>query len=120
MELAFFDAKAKREEKYIAEIEKIRVEDAEKFNKLKIRLETDIQTLEQQLEEMRATYQLNTEKLEYNYRVLTERDHEHSTTLNQQKRKETRLKDALAGYVARYNEMDAKYKHHVSIYQQHI
>ena len=38
-------------------------------------LETDIQTLEQQLEEMRATYQLNTEKLEYNYRVLVERDH---------------------------------------------
>jgi hypothetical protein len=25
---------------------------------------------------MRATYQLNTEKLEYNYRVLVERDHE--------------------------------------------
>ena len=25
---------------------------------------------------MRATYQLNTEKLDYNYRVLVERDHE--------------------------------------------
>lgn len=34
------------------------------------RLETDIQNLEQHLEAMRATYQLNTEKLEYNYRVL--------------------------------------------------
>jgi hypothetical protein len=43
---------------------------------LKIRLETDIQNLEQHLETMRATYQLNTEKLEYNYRVLVERDHE--------------------------------------------
>lgn len=40
------------------------------------RLETDIQNLEQHLEAMRATYQLNTEKLEYNYRVLVERDHE--------------------------------------------
>ena len=46
----------------------------------RIKLETDIQTLEQQLEEMRATYQLNTEKLEYNYRVLTERDMENSAT----------------------------------------
>lgn len=30
--------------------------------------------LEQHLETMRATYQLNAEKLEYNYRVLLERD----------------------------------------------
>lgn len=30
--------------------------------------------LEQHLETMRATYQLNAEKLEYNYRVLLARD----------------------------------------------
>ncbi len=53
-----------------------RCTDAEDFHILKIRLETDIQNLEQHLEAMRATYQLNTEKLEYNYRVLVERDHE--------------------------------------------
>ena len=35
-----------------------------------------LQNLEQHLEAMRATYQLNTEKLDYNYRVLVERDHE--------------------------------------------
>lgn len=38
------------------------------------RLETDIAVLEQHLETMRSTYQLNSEKLEYNYRVLLERD----------------------------------------------
>jgi dynein regulatory complex protein 1 len=38
------------------------------------RLESDIAVLEQHLETMRATYQLNAEKLEYNYRVLLERD----------------------------------------------
>lgn len=48
---------------------------------------------------MRATYQLNTEKLEYNYRVLTERDMENSATLSHQKRKLTKLKDALSGLV---------------------
>jgi dynein regulatry complex protein 1 len=37
---------------------------------VQVKLETDIQTLEQQLEEMRATYQLNTEKLEYNFRCV--------------------------------------------------
>ena len=58
-----------------------------------------MQTLEQQLEEMRATYLLNTEKLEYNYRVLTERDMENNATLSHQKRKLTKLKDALSGVV---------------------
>lgn len=48
---------------------------------------------------MRATYQLNTEKLEYNYRVLTERDMENSATLAHQKRKLTKLKDALSALV---------------------
>lgn len=33
---------------------------------------------------MTATYQLNTEKLEYNYRVLLERDEENAATINQQ------------------------------------
>ena len=101
-------AKQKREEEDQQEIEDLIVHDSEEYNKLKIKLETDIQTLEQQLEEMQATYQLNTEKLEYNYRVLTERDNENSTTLQQLKRKQTKLKDALSALMARYHETDAR------------
>jgi dynein regulatory complex protein 1 len=111
MEMTFMDEKQKRQEEYQKEIEELRVKDAEDYNKLKIKLETDIQTLEQQLEEMRATYQLNTEKLEYNYRVLTERDMENSATLQQQKRKLTRLKDALSGLMQRYTQQDAADRH---------
>lgn len=44
---------------------------------------------------MKATYQLNQEKLEYNYRVLQKRDEENSKTKSQQKRKITKLQDAL-------------------------
>ena len=77
------------------------VNDAEDYNMLKIRLETDIQNLEQHLEVMRATYQLNTEKLEYNYRVLVERDHENTDTINQQKRKISRQRDILSNLKAR-------------------
>jgi dynein regulatory complex protein 1 len=51
----------------------MQAKDAEDFNKLKIRLETDIQVLQQQLQHMQATYLLNTEKLDYNFRVLTEK-----------------------------------------------
>lgn len=108
MEMVYMEAKQTRDEQYLKEIEDLRVRDAEDYNGLKIKLETNIQTLEQQLEEMRATYQLNTEKLEYNYRVLTERDMENSATLGQQKRKLTRLKDALATLIAKYNQTDAR------------
>ncbi len=41
--------------------EQNRAKNAEAFNSLKIELQNNIQLLEQQLEEMRATYQLNTE-----------------------------------------------------------
>ena len=110
MELHFMESKMEREEAYADELEKLRTQDAEEYNQLKIKLEMDIQKLEQQLEEMRATYQLNTEKLEYNYRVLTERDMENSTTLSQQKRKLARLKEALSTLTTKYNESDVKYK----------
>jgi len=107
-ELDFMDQKQKREEMYQKEVEDLIVHDQEEYNKLKIKLETDIQTLEQQLEEMQATYQLNTEKLEYNYRVLTERDNENSSTLQQLKRKQSKLKDTLSTMVQRYHETDTR------------
>lgn len=59
------------------------------------RLETDIHTLEQHLESMRAAYQLNQEKLDYNYRVLLERDAENQATITQQKRKVSKQRDLL-------------------------
>lgn len=74
------------------------------------RLETDIATLEQHLENMRATYQLNTEKLEYNYRVLVERDHENQATVTQQKRKISRQRDILVNLKQKYSDMDKKYQ----------
>ncbi|RLN50254.1 hypothetical protein BBJ28_00003753 [Nothophytophthora sp. Chile5] len=111
MEMIYMEAKQTRDEQYLKEIEDLRVRDAEDYTELKIKLETNIQTLEQQLEEMRATYQLNTEKLEYNYRVLTERDMENSATLSQQKRKLARLKDALGTLTTKYNQTDSRDRH---------
>jgi dynein regulatry complex protein 1 len=71
------------------------VSDAQDYNALKVRLESDRQGLEQHMEAMLATYQLNIEKLDYNYRVLVERDHENTATINQQKRKIARQRDLL-------------------------
>mmetsp|Transcript_22481 Transcript_22481/g.73000 ORF Transcript_22481/g.73000 Transcript_22481/m.73000 type:complete len:675 (+) Transcript_22481:78-2102(+) len=110
MEQNFMDASQQRAETFHADLEALRVEDAEQYNILKIRLETDIQNLEQHLEAMRATYQLNTEKLEYNYRVLTERNLENTHTINQQRRKIARQRDILSSYKSKYMETDKRFQ----------
>ncbi|KAJ9522954.1 hypothetical protein QJQ45_023754 [Haematococcus lacustris] len=109
MEADFMERYLSTVEKYQGALEALRISDAEDYHILKIRLETDIQNLEQHLEAMRATYQLNTEKLEYNYRVLVERDHENQATINQQKRKISRQRDILSGLKARYAETERKH-----------
>ncbi|RDD44726.1 Dynein regulatory complex protein 1 [Trichoplax sp. H2] len=94
-EVEYMKAREKRVEDYEQQLQHLRVEDAEEYNMVKIKLETDVQVLEQQLQAMRATYQLNQEKLEYNFQVLKKRDEENTVTKSQQKRKITRLQDVL-------------------------
>lgn len=110
-EVHYKESKQKREEQYQKEIDELISKGADRYNKLKIELEMNIQTLKQQLEEIRATYQLNTEKLDYNYRVLTELDVEKNAELARFKRRLTKLKDQLNHFMSRYHELstvDAK------------
>ncbi|XP_073905430.1 dynein regulatory complex protein 1 isoform X2 [Castor canadensis] len=74
-------------EDYEKQLNKQRVWDCEEYNMIKIKLEQDVQILEQQLQQMKATYQLNQEKLEYNFQVLKKRDEESTLIKTQQKRK---------------------------------
>merc|ERR1719389_33479 len=106
----YMEARRGRVEEHQLQLEAQRVQDAEDYNILKIKLETEIQTLEQQLEEMRATYQLNQEKLDYNYRVLVERDSENTNTIKQQKKKLTRMADILSNLKARYAREERRFK----------
>ena len=106
-EVMYKETKQKREEQYQKEIEELITKGADQYNKLKIELEMNIQTLKQQLEEIRATYQLNTEKLDYNYRVLTELDVEKNAELSRYKRRLTRLKDQLNHYATKFNQMNS-------------
>lgn len=59
---------------------------------------------------MRATYQLNQEKLDYNYRVLVERDAENANTIKQQKKKLTRMTDVMSALKAKYAREEKRYK----------
>uniref|UniRef100_A0A452HA74 Dynein regulatory complex protein 1 n=1 Tax=Gopherus agassizii TaxID=38772 RepID=A0A452HA74_9SAUR len=82
-------------EEYEKQLNQLRVQDAEEYNTIKIQLENDVQILEQQLQQMKAIYQLNQEKLEYNFQVLKKRDEENTIIKSQQKRKLNRLHDVL-------------------------
>ncbi|OCT81545.1 hypothetical protein XELAEV_18028367mg [Xenopus laevis] len=94
-ELESLMSRMKKVEEYENQLKQLRVQDGEEYNMIKIKLETDVQILQQQLQQMKATYQLNQEKLEYNYQVLKKRDEENTITKSQQKRKITRLQDVL-------------------------
>ncbi|VDM30715.1 unnamed protein product [Hydatigera taeniaeformis] len=76
-------------------IQRLRTNHSEEFNALKLRLTTEVQNMETDLQQMKATYQLNLEKLEYNFQVLKRRDEENTFTRSQQKRKITQLQDQL-------------------------
>lgn len=94
-EIKFTNDKEDRVDDQDSHLEKIRVTDSEEYNVVKIKLETDVQFLEQQLQQMSATYQLNMEKLEYNHQVLKKREEENGTILSSQKRKINRLSEHL-------------------------
>jgi len=106
-EIHYKEAKQKSEDQYQREVEDLITSGADQYNKLKIELEMNIQALKQQLEEIRATYQLNTEKLDYNYRVLTELDVEKNAELARYKRRLNKLKGQLNVLVSRFTEMEA-------------
>lgn len=106
-ETSYKENKQKTEEQYQKEVEDLITKGADQYNKLKIELEMNIQALKQQLEEIRATYQLNTEKLDYNYRVLTELDVEKNAELARYKRRLNKLKAQLNSLVTRFTEMEA-------------
>jgi hypothetical protein len=73
----------------------LREREAMEYNAVKAKLTNDIHQLEQQVELMRATYQLNSEKLDYNYQVLKKRSEENAITISQQKRKISRMQDNI-------------------------
>jgi dynein regulatory complex protein 1 len=106
-ELFYKENKQKAEDQYQKEVEDLITRGADQYNKLKIELEMNIQALKQQLEEIRATYQLNTEKLDYNYRVLTELDVAKNAELARYKRRLNKLKGQLNNLVTRFTEMEA-------------
>jgi len=110
-ETEFLERRQERERGFQQQIEELRTEFADQYNKCKVALERGIQELEQHLEKMIATYQLNKEKLEYNLAVLTERNKEHTAIQSTYKNRLNKLRETLNTLMSRYNTLDQKYKH---------
>ncbi|CAH6786892.1 dynein regulatory complex protein 1 [Phodopus roborovskii] len=110
-ELEYLINRMKKVEDYEKQLNKQRVWDCEEYNTIKIKLERDVQILEQQLQQIKATYQLNQEKLEYNFQVLKKRDEESTVIKSQQKRKLNRMHDIL-------NNLRAKYAKQIRQFQE--
>ena len=108
-EIKFMESTGDIADAYRTELEKHEADDAEEFSLLKIRLESDIGNLQRHLADMKSTYLLNAEKLEYNYRVLVERDHENAGTLQIQRRKIAKTREKLMKAKDSFAAMDKKF-----------
>ncbi|NXI41127.1 DRC1 protein, partial [Galbula dea] len=94
-ELEHLHARLERVEQFEKQLKQLRLQDEEEYNSMKIQLENDVQNLEKQLQQMKAVYQLNQEKLEYNLYVLKKQDEENTIFRSHQKRKINRLHSLL-------------------------
>jgi dynein regulatory complex protein 1 len=73
-EKKFSEDKMKKQQEYAEKIELLRSTDANVNSEQKIKLEKEMQTLEKCMEDMKAIFKLNNEKLVFNFRVLKERE----------------------------------------------
>ena len=95
LEEHFQKKRGEDEENYAKQLEDLRSKDANDQAEQKIKLEKEMQILEKCMEDMKAVYRLNEEKLEFNHKVLKEREKVNTNTINGLKTKERRNKDIL-------------------------
>ncbi|XP_064364299.1 dynein regulatory complex protein 1 [Dromaius novaehollandiae] len=94
-ELEDLAARMKKVEEFEKQLNQLQVQGVEEYNSMKSQLENKVQTLAKQLQQVKAVYQLNQEKLDYNLQVLKKQDEENTIIKSQQKRKLNRLHDVL-------------------------
>ncbi|XP_072944853.1 dynein regulatory complex protein 1-like [Epargyreus clarus] len=92
-EVAHMEYKYEQLEEHKQEVEAIMWDHHAKYREAKIELETLIQELQKELEKLKATCIINTEKIGYNYQVLKKREEENVFVRSQQKRKLNKMSD---------------------------
>lgn len=92
------------DKKHIRNMIQLRVDHEESYRKTRIQLEKDLNSLEQELEVIKAMCLLNSEKLDYNYQILAKREDENLIIKSQQKRRINKLSDMVNLYKTKIRE----------------
>ena len=85
-------------------------QDANKQNEQKIKLETEMQILEKCMEDMKAIYTLNEEKLKFNYEVLFEREGVNNKTKKTLAQRKRRAKTTLSEVTKQFRIQSSKFQ----------
>lgn len=85
-------------------------QDANKQNEQKIKLETEMQILEKCMEDMKAIYTLNEEKLKFNYEVLYEREGVNKKTMKTLNNRKRRAKITLSEVTKQFRIQSSKFQ----------
>ncbi|NXP02314.1 DRC1 protein, partial [Thinocorus orbignyianus] len=94
-ELEYLRDRMEKVEEFEKQLNQLRVQDEEEYNSMKIQLENDVEHLERQLQQFKAIYLMNQEKLDYSLQVLKKQDEENTIMRSQQRRKLNRLHSLL-------------------------
>jgi len=89
-------------------LEDVRNLDANNQADQKIKLEREMQILEKCMEDMKAVYKLNEEKLGFNFRVLTEKIRVNENTKKSNNEKKRKYLGIRRNVVARYNKQQTE------------
>lgn len=110
LEEHFLQKRSDDEEYYAKQLEDIRTKDANDQAEQKIKLEKEMQILEKCMEDMKAVYRLNEEKLEFNHKVLKEREKVNSNTIAGLKNKDRRSRDILRTVKEKFDAQSKMYQ----------
>ena len=102
LEEDFMEQRAKKEEEYTRDLEELRTVDANDQAEQKIKLEKEMQVLQRCMEDMKAVYRLNEEKLEFNYKVLNDREKVNASQLSMLRKKLRRLRGTKSTVKAKF------------------
>ncbi|KAM6404737.1 dynein regulatory complex protein 1 isoform 2-T2 [Pluvialis apricaria] len=109
-ELEYLRARMRKVEEFEKQLHQLRVQDEEEYNSMKVQLENDVQNLERQLQQLKAIYQLNQEKLEYSLQVLKKQDEENTIVRSQQRRKLNRLHSLLNNLRTKLSKQEKQFR----------
>ena len=91
------------------QLENLRRENSEKYNKTRTALEAKLQIAQKEQEDNKAQYIYSLTQLEYDYKILQETREEHINKIKLQEQKKTRQKDVFIRLREKYRKQEAEF-----------